>query len=84
LTKTSRQEEDGIRAARNRSLGDRPMLRTVPIAHEPVGPDEHLRPVPGLPGVTVDVSQADQQAAANLDDSGRGAVTSRREPGWRR
>ena len=32
------------------------MLRTIPIAHEPVGPDEHLRPVPGRPGMTVDVS----------------------------
>jgi hypothetical protein len=32
------------------------MLRTIPIAHEAVGPDEHLRPVPGRPGVMVDVS----------------------------
>jgi hypothetical protein len=32
------------------------MLRTIPVAHEPVGLDAHLRPVPGLPGVTVDVS----------------------------
>lgn len=34
------------------------MLRTIPIAHEPVGPAEHLRPVPGLPGVMVDVSHS--------------------------
>jgi hypothetical protein len=40
------------------------MPRTIPIGHEPVGDDLNRRPVPGLPGVTVAVSDL---ATADFD-----------------
>ena len=43
------------------------MLRTIPIAHEPVGPAPNLRPVPGRPGVMVDVSQPGDPAPFRPD-----------------
>jgi hypothetical protein len=39
-----------------KATGADDMARTIPIAHAPVGDDPNRRPVPGMPGVTVDVS----------------------------